>query len=160
MLAPYRYAPPVDKLVQRAKFNRDLAATRLLGNLLADAVRNSGHELPTLVIPVPLHPSRQRVRGYNQSRELARHAGRGLNIPVSPGAVVRTRDNPPQAGLTAKARRANVRGAFAVRHDTEGAHVAILDDVLTTGSTVSEIVHCLRRTGTRRIEVWTIARTV
>jgi len=160
VIAPYRYAPPLDRLVQRAKFNRDLAAARLLGTLLGESVQDSGHELPSLIVPVPLHPSRQRQRGYNQSTELARHAGRRLAIRVSTKSIVRTRNNPPQAGLTAEARRGNVHGAFAVQGDLHDTHIAVVDDVLTTGSTASEIVRCLRHAGSLRVEVWTIARTL
>jgi ComF family protein len=111
-----------------------------------------------LLTPVPLHPGRVRERGYNQSLEIARVLARRLDLPLAPRLVRRLRATPPQVGLDPIQRRRNVRGAFALAGDVEGRHVVIVDDVLTTGCTASEIARCLRRGGAESVGVWVIAR--
>jgi len=154
-LAPLRYAAPVDTLVHEFKFRGRLASGRLLAELMADAVAERPR--PQLLLPVPLHPRRLRERGFNQAHELARLLGRRLGIPVDGELVRRMRDTPPQHELPAKARRANIRRAFALAHPPP-AHVAVVDDVMTTGQTVAEIARLLKRAGARRVEVWVAAR--
>jgi ComF family protein len=151
-----RYAYPADVLLKRFKYGRQLAAGRVLGELMAG--RLAARPRPALIVPVPLHPARERERGFNQARELARPIARALRIPLDPGACVRTRATPPQSGLDARARRRNVRGAFALRRPLGAGHIAIVDDVLTTGATAAALASVLRRAGARRIELWCAAR--
>jgi len=108
---------------------------------------------------VPLHPRRLRQRGYNQALELARIVGRLLQVPVDDRCCTRLIATQPQAELDQKARRRNLRGAFSATLALQAQHLAILDDVVTTGSTVSEVARVLRRAGCQRVDVWTIART-
>jgi ComF family protein len=115
--------------------------------------------LPGALIPVPLHPGRARGRGYNQALEIARAAAAELGVSLQPGLCLRTRAITPQEGLTRPERRRNVRGAFAVRGALPAGHVAILDDVVTTGSTAAEVAKVLRRAGAERIDLWAVART-
>jgi ComF family protein len=155
VVAPLHYAPPVDRLIHGFKFRGDLAAGRLLADLLAE--RAAGAR-PRVLLPVPLHARRLRQRGFNQALELARQIGRQLRLPVAPALLARERDTPPQHEMDAKARRRNVRGAFRVTGPLPAADVAIVDDVLTTGHTVGEIARVLKRAGARRVEVWVVAR--
>jgi ComF family protein len=155
VLAPLRFAAPVNRLIHAFKFRGDLAAGRLLTELLADA---AARRFPDLLLPVPLHPRRMRQRGFNQSLEIARQLGRSHRIPVASTLLSRIRDTPPQHTQPAKRRRANIRGAFQVNRELSGAHVALIDDVLTTGHTAAEIAHTLKRAGAARVEVWVVAR--
>lgn len=157
---PFRYAAPLDHLLLGLKFSQQLLNAPLLGGLLAQAVAARGEALPDCIIPVPLHPARLRERGYNQALELARPVARQLGVPLRAGLVVRLKHTAAQSTLEKKARHANIRGAFAlcVKGGALPAHIAILDDVVTTGSTVNELARVLRRGGAQRVEVWACAR--
>lgn len=157
--ALYVYAPPVDFLIHRIKYAEDLALARTLGRLLAERIAGRGMARPDRVVPVPLHRTRLGERGYNQALELARPL-RQLGLRLDPRCCVRTRPTDAQAGLPAAGRRRNVRGAFEVVHDVGNDHVALVDDVLTTGSTLAELATTLKRAGARRVDVWVVARTL
>ncbi|HYN77171.1 MAG TPA: ComF family protein [Lamprocystis sp. (in: g-proteobacteria)] len=158
-LAALRYESPVPSLVADAKFRGRLNAARLLGQLLADASSVLAAPLPQALVPVPLHPDRLAGRGYNQSLEIARVVGCALALPVDIASCRRVLATPPQAGLDERARRRNIRGAFVALTPYPWGHVAILDDVVTTGSTASELTRVLRRAGATRVQVWAAART-
>jgi ComF family protein len=159
-----RFAPPADELIRRLKYHGVFANARVLGVLLAKTVDERAAALPRLLVPVPLHPARLRERGFNQAAALARYAGRMLGIPFASNVVRRTRDTPSQTSLSGAERHRNVRGAFAVnsagalRRLLAAGHVAIVDDVITTGSTVAELKKVLLAAGVRRVEVWAAAR--
>lgn len=155
--APFRYGWPLDRLESRFKFGRDLAAGRSLAALW---LRESCPvPLPQLILPVPLHRMRLRQRGYNQALELARPLGRALGVPLRHDLLLRSRATAAQSELDAVARRRNVRGAFALSSGlAPPAHVAIVDDVMTTGSTLAECARLLRKVGVSRIDVWVLAR--
>lgn len=155
-LLRYDETGPSGHLIKSLKFGDRHAGARLLGALLAERLAQRP-DLPEAIIPVPLHPSRYVKRGFNQSIEIARTVSRHLKIPLDPESCRRTRATAPQASLPAGERRKNVRGVFAVQ-GLPYRHVAILDDVVTTGSTVNEIARILRRAGAERIEVWACAR--
>lgn len=157
-IAPLRYRSPVDHLILGAKFGGRLQLTRLLGELLAEAAGMCELPRPEALLPVPLHPQRQRVRGYNQAVELARPVSRTLGLPLLTGACRRVRATASQTRLDGRARRANLRGAFAVTGALGCAHVAIVDDVMTTGSTVAALAQALVGAGVRRVDVWCVAR--
>lgn len=159
LVAPFLYAPPLSGLVTGLKFRKQLRHARLLGELLGRTLAGAGHR-PECLLPVPLHPARQRQRGFNQALELARPLADRLQIPLAAASLHRTRATDEQSGLAANRRRANVRDAFAVAGPCPGAYVAIVDDVVTTGHTVEEIARVLRRSGVRRVEVWAVARAV
>lgn len=155
---PYIYRQPLDRLVQAFKFRRDLAAGRLLAGLLARAAREREIALPEALVPVPLHLRRQLWRGFNQADFLARDVGRQLGIPVA-RLLKRRRRTAVQSDLPATKRRGNVRGAFAVGTTPVGlTHVALIDDVMTTGATVSECARVLKRAGATCVEAWAVAR--
>lgn len=159
-VAGFHYLPPVDAMVKRLKFNRDLRMARLLGTLMADRLQRQAMELPEIIVPVPLHRRRLRERGFNQALELARPVARRLRLRLDWRHVTRIRATDPQSDLPAKLRSRNVKGAFAVAAEFTARRVAIVDDVMTTGHTVNELATMLRRQGVEDISVWVCARAV
>jgi ComF family protein len=159
-----RYAPPADELIRDLKYRGITANARVLGVLLAQAAQESGVQLPRLLVPVPLHHKRLRERGFNQAAALARYAGRMLGIPLAARAVRRVRDTPSQTSLSVGERHRNVRGAFAFngarprRRLLAAGHVAVVDDVMTTGSTLQELQTLLLESGVARVDIWSVAR--
>jgi ComF family protein len=157
-VAPFRYEEPIRHLIHALKFRDRVAPARLLGHLFADEWSPENGEKPQCLIAVPLHPGRYRMRGYNQSLEIARVVSRRLDIPLRLHGCERILSTLPQSELSATGRRRNVRGAFRVAEPVNGKHVAILDDIVTTGATVSELAKTLRKAGVERVDVWAVAR--
>jgi ComF family protein len=156
--SPLTYAYPLDKLIQRFKFDGDLATGRLLGELLAEYLVAGGGDKPDFIIPVPLHPSRLKERGFNQAMELARPVGKRLEIPVRLDVCERVRATEVQSKLDAAERKKNLKDAFAVKKSVDGKHVAILDDVITTGTTVDALTKALKEAGVVYVATWSVAR--
>lgn len=157
VVAACRYARPLDRLLPRFKFHGDLAAGRLLAQLMIDAC--AALPRPDAVIPIPLHRARLRSRGYDQALELARPLARALVLPLRRDALLRVRPTSQQSELSALARRRNVRDAFAVGADAAlPAHVVLVDDVMTTGATLHAAASALRRAGVQRVDAWVCAR--
>lgn len=157
---PFRYAYPIDQLVRTFKYQGTLAWGRVLATLLAQHLRASAARVPQTLIPVPLHPERHRERGFNQAEELARPLSRLLGIAIEDRLCERVRDTQNQTELNARQRRKNLRNAFQLTRATDLEHVALIDDVLTTGSTVSELARTLKRAGVKVVDVWAVARAV
>jgi ComF family protein len=111
------------------------------------------------VLPVPLAPARLRARGFNQALEIARHVARATGTRLEPGLAERSRDTASQAELPHAERARNVRGAFRSMRALEGAVVALVDDVMTTGATLDELAATLKRAGAARVVNWVVART-
>ena len=160
-----RYAPPADDLIRDLKYRGVTPNARVLGVLLAQAVQRRGGPLPRLLVPVPLHDARLRERGFNQAAALSRYAGRLLDIPGAPRAVKRVRDTPSQTSMSMDERHRNVRGAFVVsagarRRLLAAGHVAVVDDVMTTGSTLAEVKCALLASGVRQVDLWAVARVL
>jgi ComF family protein len=154
----FNYDGPVARLIQGLKFNGRLSHARLLGQLMGSYLRGRIDARPDVLLPVPLHWRRLRQRGFNQSQELARYISRIVDRRLMPDACVRRRDTTAQADLPARQRRRNVHEAFACRSGGLPRHVAIVDDVLTTGSTAHELARVLKRHGVARVDVWVCAR--
>ncbi len=153
------FTTPARELVHRLKFRGDLAAGRVLGEALATVVARYGQTGADLMVPVPLHPHRLRERGYNQAGEIARVVAWRVGVPIAARCCIRIRDTQAQADLGhAQERRRNLTGAFKVVQDIGGKHVAVVDDVMTTGTTVAELARMLRRAGATRVDVWTCCR--
>jgi ComF family protein len=159
-LSLFSYQDDATRLIHQLKFEDKLANARLLGRMLAAAVIADAEALPDCIVPVPLHRKRMRQRGYNQSLELARVVGRVCGIPVSRQSVVRVRNTQSQTGLNKTQRRQNIRGAFELRETFDAERIAILDDVVTTTSTVNELARLLKTAGVSAVHVWSIARAV
>ena len=162
--APWRYAFPVDALITRFKHHSAWPLGRLLGALLAEHLRHAhleGLPRPDLLLPVPLARPRLRQRGFNQAALLARWLGDALRISVRDDLLLRPQDTATQQGLDAVARRRNLRGAFALADPqaVSGRHVALVDDVLTTGATAEALASLLVKAGAARVDVYCLART-
>jgi ComF family protein len=156
----FSYQDDAIKLIQQLKFNEKLVNSRLLGSMLATAINNHAADAPDCILPVPLYSKRMRQRGFNQSIELARVVNKACDIPMNVRSVIRVRDTLSQTSLDRKQRRKNIRGAFQLACAINAQHVAILDDVVTTTSTVNELAQLLKKAGVRRVDVWSIARAV
>lgn len=156
-IALFPYAPPLDSLLLQLKFGQAVHLARLFATLLAARVQSEA--LPDCILPVPLHPGRQRERGFNQAIEIARPLARRLGCALDLETCVRIRATPSQSRISAQQRRHNLRGAFTLTR-APARHIALLDDVMTTGSTLNELAMLLRRNGAERIDVWVCARTV
>lgn len=157
---PLRYQYPVDRMIQGLKYQRQLAMGRVLGSLLARHVLANAVPLPEIILPVPLGPARYRRRGFNQARELALPVGVATGVPVRSDVLVRQRETTGQAGLDRQSRRRNVRDAFALTRPITAQHVVVMDDVVTTTSTVAALAQLLRDNGVQRVDVWAVARAV
>lgn len=217
------YRTPVDRLLPRFKFHRDLAAGRLLATMMGEAfaplfddmawpsdlstitmrgadpdsaasadvssprsnnaniasqrssdagiaartrvqastVEHDRVVAPAVLVPIPLHRSRLRERGYDQALELARPLARHLGLPLQTQALTRVRDTSAQSRLDARQRRRNLRDAFTWNRDIAmPAHVVLIDDVMTTGATLHSAARALRRAGAVRIDAWVCARVL
>lgn len=152
--ALFLYAWPVDGLLQDLKYRRRVAAARTLGGLLGLRLRRSPG---TTLVPIPLHPRRQRRRGFNQAEELARAAARVAGMRLGRGLLRRHRHTADQIGLDAVERRRNMRGVFAVAGNVPPS-VCLIDDVMTTGATLGEAAATLRRAGAAEVRTLTVAR--
>jgi ComF family protein len=132
----------------------------VLGGLMADRLARRAQPLPELLVPVPLHPGRLRQRGYNQALEIGRALVQTLAIELAPQAARRVHPTLEQTTLTAAQRLRNLRGAFEVSGRVRDRHVAILDDVITTGATAGELARTAWAAGAREVEIWAAARAL
>jgi ComF family protein len=162
-VAALDYRFPWDGLLQHFKYHQALELRESLLGRLNSALSAAEVDAPDWLLPVPLSPQRLRERGYNQSHELARSLAKRRGLRCEPGLLLRVRHNERQAGLKLDARAANVRGVFAVdplrAPRLRGCSVALLDDVMTSGSTLYEIARVLLQAGAMSVQAWVIART-
>lgn len=156
---PFLYTGHLPHLITGFKFRNKLNHGRLLSQMLVEHLEQTVTEWPDLILPVPLHPQRQRQRGYNQALEIARPLSRQFKLPMEPQLLCRIRATAPQADLDKKKRRQNIRNAFEVVEKPRVNSVALVDDVVTTGQTVAEVARLLKRAGVRQVSIWAIART-
>lgn len=166
VFAIWLYAQPVQGMLTAFKYQRQQVAGRVLaetaGAHIADAIAAGDLRLPQALVPVPLHRWRLMRRGFNQSYLIARDLQRCLQrrdmqLDLRPSLLARIRRTRPQAGLDLAARRRNLRAAFSV-HGEVPAHVCLIDDVMTSGSTVEACARLLKRAGCQRVDVWVLAR--
>jgi ComF family protein len=153
----FAYQEPIRHLIHGLKFSSRFVNAHLLATLMVEQLRAIPNK-PDLLIPVPLHPQRYRQRGFNQSIELTRHLTKQLHIPYSLSSCHRIRNTIPQAELGAKQRRRNLHRTFSAQTLIDIKSVAIIDDVMTTGSTVRAIATTLKRSGVDNIQIWVCAR--
>lgn len=157
-VAALAYAFPLDRLIPRLKYHSQLAIAPLLGECLVHAATASPR--PDCLIAMPLHARRIRERGFNHATEIARVVAKQLALPLDTRSCQRIRDTPPQMGLKHDARRRNVRGAFTCSGAVKGRHIALVDDVMTTGTSLDELAMTLKRAGAREVTCWVAARTL
>jgi ComF family protein len=155
--ALYRYAFPLDKLVQSFKYGHRLALGGWFGQRLAELPERIDADL---IIPMPLHRLRLRERGFNQAGELARAFGKVRRIPVDNRSCRRIRHTAGQADLPWRERARNVRGAFDCATDFSGRRLLLIDDVMTTGASVDELARTLKLHGALQVNVVALARAL
>ena len=155
-MAAFEYAFPVDKLIHAVKFSGRLA----LINQLADSLGSRITTRPDHIIAMPLHTVRLRERGFNQSQLLAQRLSKKLDITLLSSICIRTRNTPPQSSLPWQERSINMRGVFTCMTDLTGKHIAIVDDVMTSGNSIEELARTLRKSGANHISAWVLARTL
>ncbi len=161
---PWRYAFPVDTLITRFKHQAKWPYGRLMAELLSQHLLNSfdhGQPRPDILLPVPLANRRLRQRGFNQAALLARWLSQSLQLPLQEDWLLRTHDTPAQQKLDAAERKRNLRHAFALADHAaiNGRHLALVDDVLTTGATAESLARLLKKAGAARVDVYCLART-
>lgn len=160
--ALFSYQKPITKLIMELKFHERLINAEGLGRLMLAAIQQRWYvnkPLPDLIIPMPLHRERLKERGFNQALEIARPIAKKLKIAINFTSCLRVKPTLAQATLPANKRSQNIKNAFLVRQDFSGYHLAILDDVTTTGHSIHELAKTLKKAGSPRIDVWFCART-
>ena len=155
-IAPLAFEFPVDAAIKAYKFRRKLFYAPALAQLLGDVVGQLPADIDA-VLPVPLHWRRQWWRGFNQACEIARPVAQQLDVPII-HSVRRRRPTPFQSGLSAKERASNLRDAFVVRGQLSLQHVLIVDDVITTGTTVRRLARIVLHAGVRKVSALAVAR--
>jgi len=156
IVSPFRYEEKIAEFITQLKFNKKLIFVPVLANYLINQLQ--GTQLPEVIVPVPLHKKRLKERGFNQALEISKPISRHFNIPINIGICHRLRATLPQTKLSATKRKENVKKAFILNHKPHFKHIAILDDVVTTGATVEQIAFLFRKHGVKHIDVWCCAR--
>jgi ComF family protein len=159
----FKYEYPVDHFIRALKFRGERVFARVLGTLMARVRCEQGWELPVAIVPMPLHIERYRARGFNQAEEIARYAARSPDAAVPPlkvdatllARIIATRE---QSGLALEERHRNVLGVFKATRAVPKGRIALLDDVVTTGSTVLAAAQALLEGGAEEVEVWAAAQ--
>ncbi|MNN17599.1 DNA utilization protein GntX [compost metagenome] len=164
VVVPWRYGFPVDSLITRFKHNAKWPFGHLLADVLGQYLQHrfdEGLPRPDVLLPVPLANKRLRERGFNQAAMLARWLSQSLDLPCEERVLRRIKDTDAQQNLDAKARKGNLRNAFSLIPDSDvkGRHLALIDDVLTTGATAQAIARLLMNAGAARVDVYCLART-
>lgn len=168
-LAVFLYAFPVDTMIQRYKYAGTLSLSHTFGQLMGEKIgTTNNHDAIDLIIPMPMHPTRLKERGFNQALEIAKILERYLHkFSILNGAskldyksVTRQTLTPPQASLPLKDRVKNIKGAFKISRNLTGKRIAIVDDVMTTGASLNELAKTLKKAGATHVECWIIARTL
>jgi len=158
-IAAFHYQYPVDALIKRLKYRQCIRLATPLTRILSLRLAQLVAPLPEVMVPVPLHRARLYQRGFNQSVEICRLLGQRLQIPVDTACVIRSKPTRPMYDLSASERRENIAGAFRLTQPLAYQSVAIVDDVITSGSTVNELARLLRDAGVANIALWALART-
>lgn len=156
--AAFKFDGAIRHSVVALKYHAHFLQAHVLGELMGQTLTRRAQPLPQLILPVPLHPRRLRLRGYNQALELARVIALSTGIRVDALCALRVKNTEDQIGKTAAQRRNNVKGAFQLRRRLDGLHIALLDDVMTTGATLDELARVCRKGGAAKIEAWAAAR--
>lgn len=155
-VAAFAYRFPLDRLIQQMKYREQLALSKIFAQRLLLRIDRS----PDCLIPMPLHPEKLRRRGFNQAQLIAQPVAHALDIPLLSDACSRLRDTPSQTGLPWDQRDENVRGAFGCRTDLSGKHVALVDDVMTSGASMNALAAQVKECGAATVSAWVVARAV
>ncbi|PIR31954.1 MAG: amidophosphoribosyltransferase [Alphaproteobacteria bacterium CG11_big_fil_rev_8_21_14_0_20_44_7] len=156
------YQEPLVQLIKKLKFHENLGISPILGALLSQRISNAQQfdqlSLPQALVAVPLHKNRLHQRGYNQAELIARYLSKQLQIPLLKNAVIRVLNTHDQATFNLQQRMKNMKGAFKVLKDIP-KHIAIVDDVITSGSTCHELSRMLKKSGAEIVDVYAVAKT-
>ena len=156
--SPFLYQAPISNLIHKLKYQHQFYNLRLLSKFMSDHLHDHMQTRPDALVPVPLHPKRLRQRGFNQASELAARISKETGIPMSNNIIRRLRYTEAQTGLKPRQRKSNLAGAFTVGNKFLPPKILIVDDVMTTGATASEMAKCLKRHGAISVEIITVAR--
>lgn len=156
--ASFGYQFPVDRLIQAMKYQEQLALPGIFAEKLLARIEKT--HLPDYLIPMPLHPAKLKRRGFNQALLIAKPLAKALNIPLLSNACHRLRDTPSQTDLPWSERSKNVKDAFSCEMDLTGKHIALIDDVITTGASLNELARAVQNCGAADIRAWVVARTL
>jgi ComF family protein len=158
-ICPFVYQYPLDILVKELKFKQNLSLAHWFARQMMPKI--SQYPLPELIIPVPLHYKRLVQRGFNQSTEIAKVISRELSIPLDTASLKKVKNTLPQSQLPAEQRQNNIKNAFRLTKKLSVTHIALLDDVLTTGNTLNEISSLIKsQSAVKKIDIWLCARTI
>lgn len=159
--ALFQYTEPISTLIWRLKFQGNLAIANWFSQCWIEYLKKCAyHTLPEIILPVPLHHTRLQERGFNQALEIAKPIGKYFSIPIDVRTCIRIKNTKAQSLLAGDQRKNNIKNAFGLSYSVNAKYVAILDDVYTTGSTVSEISHLLKKSGVEKIDIWCCAKVV
>jgi len=153
--ALFSYGYPVDALMQHYKYRHALYLSQTFGNLLTKLIMENDIDC---IIPMPLHANRLKARGFNQSLEIAKVMAKQSNIPLDASSCLRIKNTPPQASLALKQRLKNMKGAFSCQQSYTNQHVALIDDVMTTGTSLDELAKVVKKAGASKVSCYVLAR--
>jgi ComF family protein len=163
--APFVYDFPIDQLILQGKAGKRSELLFVLARLLVQSIQQNNIALPNLLLPVPMHPAKQQTRGYNQAGVIASLVGRRLGVPVRHNLISKIREPKQQKTLSRSGRQDNLKRAFRIERQQlnelkhASSHIVLIDDVITTGSTLNQLARQLRSSGVERVDGWAIART-
>lgn len=162
IISLFIYQSPIDSFITALKFQGTLRYASMIGKLMATHLEQyyQHQPKPACIIPVPLHQNRLKERGFNQAQEIALPIAKKLNIPLEIYSCIRHRATEPQTLIDTPVRRKNLRNAFSIIKTINATYVAIIDDVVTTGSTVTELCLALKKAGVQKIDIWCCARSI
>jgi len=155
----FHYKTPVDHLIKQLKFNHSIIPADLFGKLMAKAIAQQNITLPDALIPIPLHSNRIRERGFNQAIEIARPLAKAFKIPLINNRVIRSKHTRPQTDCSAKERSNNLKNSFNCITPLPYQRVAIIDDVISTGTTINEVAKILKQQGVKEVYAWSCAHS-
>ena len=157
-LVPFEFKKPINKFIYQFKYSYQFYAYKPLIHDLYRLIQLSSQSPPDLIIPIPLHPRRLRIRGFNQSSLIAKTLAKKLNIPFSNRLLIRHKYSKPQVQLSARKREEAVKNVFKLKKKVNARHIALVDDVITTSHTINQAAKALKRSGVEKISVWALAR--
>jgi ComF family protein len=159
-ISAFAYQAPISNLLLGIKFGKNLRELATLGELTATGILPQLTQVPDAILPVPLHTARLHKRGFNQALELARPLAKHLGIPLLTRPISRSKFTLPQTELDSNQRQHNVHQAFQLHPPLPYRHIAIFDDVVTTGATARELASVLRAHGIAQVDIWSCARAI
>lgn len=159
-IAPLLYEQPIVKFITQLKFHHQLLYAKLLGQLLAERIKRvyTNTELPECIVPMPLHKKRIKQRGFNQAIEIAKPIAKALHLTINHQLCRRKKNTQAQSSLTGESRKLNIHNAFEITNNLNVKHIAVLDDVITTGNTIRALSETINTDNKIKIDIWCCAR--